>query len=221
MPLRGRRAAVLGDSISDGSSSNTGAGLGTWVDRYARLMGYQDMWRQGRGATGYITAGSFATFQTRVPLDIAPWDFDELIVWGGFNDSLGDQAEIAAAAALLYDTIQVALPACELIVVGCWSPSGSPGASLVNTNATLRTVAASHELPFIDTQSGEIINRSGEVVASQGSWITGTGNVGAPTGTGNADLYISADATHPNDAGHLYLSRRMYAARTALMLARG
>jgi hypothetical protein len=221
VPLSGRLAAVLGDSISDGSSANTGAGTGTWVDRYARLMGYTDMWRQGRGGTGYITPGSFATFQTRVALDVAPWDFQELIIAGGFNDSAGDQAAVATAAALLYDTIQVALPRCELIVVGCWAPSGSPGSGQVNTNATLRTVALSHELPFIDMQSGEVVDGSGAVIASQGQWITGTGNVGAPTGTGNADLYISSDGIHPNDSGHLYLSRRMYAARTALMLARG
>lgn len=217
VPLHGRRAAVLGDSISDGSSQNAGAGCGTWVDRYARLMGYPDMWRQGRGGTGYITPGSFATFQTRVAEDVAPWDFSELIIAGGFNDSAGSQSAIATAADLLYETVQVALPRCEIIVIGCWAPSGSPGSGQVNTNATLRAAALNAGLPFIDMQSGDVLNGDGDVVASQGSWITGTGNTGAPTGTGNADLYIGTDGIHPNDAGHVYLSRRVYAARLALM----
>jgi lysophospholipase L1-like esterase len=217
LPLVARRTAVLADSISDGSSQNTGAACGTWVDRYARMMGYPDMWRQGRGGTGYITAGSFATFQTRVTEDILPWNFDELIIWGGFNDSAGSQSEVATAADLLYETIQSGAPRCEIIVIGCWAPSGSPGSGQVNTNVTLRAAALNAGLPFIDTQSGEVLNASGTVIAEQGSWITGTGNTGAPTGTGNADLYIGTDGIHPNDAGHLYLSRRVYAARTALM----
>lgn len=218
MTLRGRRAAVLADSISDGSASNTGAGCGTWVDRYARLMGISDMWRQGRGGTGYITPGAFATFQNRVALDVAPWDFQELIIWGGFNDSGGSQSAIDSAARLLYETVQAALPKCKLIVVGCWSPSGSPSSGQINTNATLKTASRSFGLPFIDVLSGQVFDGSGSVVAEQGKWITGTGNAGSPVGDGNADLYVSADGIHPNDAGHVYLSRRMYAARTALMM---
>jgi hypothetical protein len=220
VPVPGRRVGVLGDSISDGSTQNAGAGCGTWVDRYARLMGYPDIWRQGRGGTGYITAGSFATFQTRATLDILPWAFDDLIIWGGYNDSAGSQSEVAAAANLLYATIQSALRNCKMIVMGCWSPTGSPGTGQVNTNVTLRAAALNNGLPFIDVQSGEVRDTAGTVIASQGQWITGTGNTGAPTGTGNADLYIGPDGVHPNDAGHLYLSRRVYEARLAL-LARG
>jgi lysophospholipase L1-like esterase len=216
VPLRGRRAGVLGDSISDGSSGNTGGGSGTWVDRYARLMGYCDVWRQSRGGTGYVTAGSFATFGGRVAGDVAPWAFDELIIWGGFNDSAQPQPEIEAAAGLLYEAVQSALPRCDIIVVGCWSPTGTPSSGQVSTNATLRTVALAAGLPFIDVQSGDVLDGAGAVVASQGKWITGSGNTGAQAGDGNADLYIGSDGIHPNDAGHVYLSRRMYAARTVL-----
>ncbi|HEX9832536.1 MAG TPA: SGNH/GDSL hydrolase family protein [Mycobacterium sp.] len=216
VPLRGRRAGVLGDSISDGSSGNTGGGAGTWVDRYARLMGYCDVWRQSRGGTGYITSGSFAVFQDRVAGDVAPWDFDELIIWGGFNDSTGSLSEIASAAALLYESVQSALPALDVIVVGCWSPGGTPSSGQANTNTTLRGAAQSAGLPFIDVQSGEVVDGSGTVIASQGKWITGTGDTGSPAGDGNADIYIGSDGIHPNDAGHVYLSRRMYAARTVL-----
>lgn len=45
---------------------------------------------------------------------------------------------------------------------------------------------------------------NGEAVTQVGGSLwTGTGKVGTTTGYGNADLYVSADGTHPTDAGHL------------------
>jgi lysophospholipase L1-like esterase len=43
------------------------------------------------------------------------------------------------------------------------------------------------------------------------AWISGSGNVSAPNGTGNADLYISADATHPTPAGIEFIAGRLAA----------
>lgn len=219
LPLAGGRLAVLGDSISDGSAMNTGAGCGTWVDRVGRLLGCTDVWRQGRGGTGYITAGSFAIFQDRLANDIILYSPDRLIIWGGYNDSGGSQPAIATAAALVFSTVQAALPNCQMTVIGCWSPTGSPSSGQVNTTATLKAAAASAGLPFISPQDGAIYNAAGTLVATHGTWITGTGHVGATTGSGNADLYVGSDTVHPTDAGHIYLTRRIYAALRALMPA--
>jgi len=41
-------------------------------------------------------------------------------------------------------------------------------------------------------------------------WITGTGNTGAPTGTGNADVFMYPPGVHPNQDGHDYYARRLY-----------
>jgi lysophospholipase L1-like esterase len=47
---------------------------------------------------------------------------------------------------------------------------------------------------------------SGATVTQVGpSHWTGTGKVGTTTGVGNCDLIVSADATHPSQAGHDYL----------------
>lgn len=44
---------------------------------------------------------------------------------------------------------------------------------------------------------------SGDTIKQVGNCLwTGTGKVGTPTGTGNCDLYVSSDGTHPTDAGH-------------------
>lgn len=209
VPLQGGRLMTFTDSLGDGSAQNTGAGCGTWVDRVARFLGSTDVWRQGRGGTGYITAGSYATFGNRVSADVVGWSPDRLIVWGGYNDNGGSQSAIGSAAASLYSTIRSGLPACDVYVIGCWSPTGSPAASITNTDATLRTAAAAAGYPFISPLTGGCYHASGALVATHGAFIT----------SANAAGYIGADAVHPNDAGHVYLARRITAAIRELMPA--
>jgi lysophospholipase L1-like esterase len=219
VPLQGGRFMTLTDSIGDGSAQNTGAGCGTWTDRLARFLGSTDQWRQGRGGTGYITAGSYTTFGNRVNADVIAWNPSRLVIFGGYNDNGGSQSAIATAAASLYSTIKAGLPSCEVYVLGCWSPSGSPAASITNTDTTLRTAAAAAGYPFVSPVTGSIYDATGALVATHGPWITGTGRVGATTGSGNADFYIGTDAVHPTDAGHIYLARRIAAAIRELMPA--
>jgi lysophospholipase L1-like esterase len=217
--LTGGRFMTLTDSIGDGSAQSLGGGCGTWTDRVARMLGCTDQWRQGRGGTGYITPGSFATFGTRLNADVIAWAPTRLIVAGGYNDNQGSQAAIKSAADSLYAAIRAGLPACEVYIIGCWSPTGTPAASIVSTDDTLRTAAATAKYPFISSLTGNCYDAAGVVVATHGQWITGTGNTSAPTGSGNADLYIGPDAVHPNDAGHIYLSRRVIASLRELMPA--
>lgn len=207
---RGGRLAVLGDSISDGSSENTGAGIGTWTYRAGRLLGCTDVWDQSRGGTGYITTGSFATLGNRVASDIEPYGFDRIIVWAGYNDNLGDQGAIDTAADSLYAALKDAVaPGGDIYVIGCWSPSGTPAGSVTSTDNTLAASAEAAGLPFISPLSGEVIDGSGTIVDAQGPWIT----------TATAAGYVGGDGVHPTDAGHTYLSRRIVEALKALMPA--
>lgn len=222
VPLQGGRLMVLGDSISDGAAGNVGGGSGTWFARAARLLGSTDAWEQGRGGTGYISAGTspvYAVFQDRIAQDVTPYSPDRLIIWGGYNDNTGSQSAIGTAAASLFSALKSALPACQMYVIGCWAPTGSPAGSITNTDATLRTQAAAAGIPFISPITGACYDATGALVATQGPWITGTGKVGSTTGTGNADTWISSDGVHPTDTGHIGLSRRITAAITALMPA--
>lgn len=207
--LDGGRFMALTDSIGDGSAQNTGGGCGTWVDRVGRTMGSTDVWRQGRGGTGYITAGSYATFGVRSPADVVAWNPNRLVIWGGYNDSSGLQSDIQTAANSLFSAIKAGLPFCEVLVLGCWSPSGSPGSTLTNTDATLRTAAATAGYPFVSPITGSIYNSAGSLVNTHGAFITAA----------NAATYIGADAVHPNDAGHIYLARRIGTAWRELMPA--
>jgi len=207
-----KRIMILGDSISGGSSMNTAGGAGTWFPRAARLLGYSDIWNESLGGTGYITAGSFATLGTRAPIDVIPNAPDTLIISAGYNDNGGSQPSISSAAAGLYSAIKAGLPNAAIYVIGCWSPSGSPATSITNTDNTIKAAAAAANLPFISPLTGGIYNSAGTLIATHGAWITGTGRVGATTGSGNADTYIGTDAVHPTDAGHKYLGDRVTAA---------
>lgn len=202
VPLQGGRLMVLGDSIPDGSAQNTGAGAGTWFHRAARLLGSTDAWAQGRGGTGYITPGAYATFGDRAPVDVVGWAPDRLAVWGGYNDSGGSQSAIGAAATSLFSTIKTGLPTCQVLVLGCWSPTPSPGAGITNTDTTLRTAAAGAGFPFVSPLSGAVYDAAGSLLATHGAFIT----------SGNAASYVGGDNVHPTDAGHVYLSRRIVAA---------
>lgn len=219
LPLRGGRFMALTDSLGDGSALNTGAGCGTWVDRVGRMLGCTDIWREGRGSTGYTAPGQYATFGVRAEVDVIPHAPDRLVIWGGYNDASSDQTQIAAAATALFTRLKAALPRCQVFVVGCWSPTGTPASSHTATTATLRTAAAVAGFPFVNPQTGGIFNAAGALVATHGPWITGTGNTSAPKGDGNADFYVGSDGVHATDAGHEYLAGRMYAFIATVMPA--
>lgn len=52
---------------------------------------------------------------------------------------------------------------------------------------------------------GPSINQLAQSPTQSGTWQTGEGRVGATTGKGNGDLYVSSDAVHPSAAGVSYL----------------
>lgn len=206
----GGRFMVFGDSISDGSSFNTGGGGGTWFHRAARLLGSNDPWDQSRGGTGYITPGAYAILADRVNADVIAWNPSRLVIWAGYNDNTGSQSAISIAAASLYAAIKTGLPMCETYVIGCWSPTGSPATSITNTDNTLKAAAAAAGFPFISPLTGGCYDATGALVATHGAFITAA----------NASAYVNAtDNVHPNDAGHVYLSRRITAAIRQLMPA--
>ncbi|MFD1277442.1 SGNH/GDSL hydrolase family protein [Streptomyces kaempferi] len=200
---------VFGDSLSDGSAQNTGAGAGTWFARAARLLGATDAWEQARGGTGYVTVGSYATLADRLAADVIAWAPDRLIVWAGYNDNGANQATLKTAVDSLYAAIKAGLPNCQVFVIGCWSPTATPATSISNTDATLRTAAASAGFPFISPLTGSCYDATGALVTTQGAWIT----------SANIAAYIGGDSVHPTDAGHVYLSRRITDALRALMPA--
>lgn len=209
-PVPAERWLVMGDSISGGSAENTGAGNGTWVQRTGDYLGWRDGWNQSIGGTGYVaTSGSSVAIPARTDQDVVAYAPDHLVLWAGYNDQLESQSSIASAASQTLQKVATGSPGTSTYVVGPWSKSGTPVASLTATDETLRQVAAQAGVPFVSPRTGTVYGADGQVAAYQRPWITGTGNAGAPNGTGNADQYVSQDGVHPTDAGHRYIAQRM------------
>jgi lysophospholipase L1-like esterase len=210
----GPRVLLLGDSFVEGTGTTINLmGLG---NQAARLLGWRDAWNSGVGGTGYTTdAGTpgKTTFRGRVQADVIARNPDIVIVAGGLNDhSVGATgAQVQTEAGLLFDAILAGLPQVTLIATGPWNNSGNvPTARFVDIRDGIHNaLVASGGHCFIDNVGGpEPENANVNLYVNQG-WITGTGHVGATTGSGNADLYTGPDGVHPTQAGHDYFGHRL------------
>lgn len=209
------RAMVYGDSYTEGTGA--GASFLGYPQTLGHLTGWHDLWNSGVGGTGYLNdagGGGKTTFRGRVADDLVAYAPDVVIVAGGINDYVGHTAaDIGTEAGLLFAAIRSGVPGVTLIVLGPWDNAGTvPTANFVQTRDALRVAALANGASlFIDNiggpypWSGNVNNYTGQ------GWITGTGHVGATTGSGNADLYIASDAVHPSQAGHDYLAHRLAA----------
>lgn len=204
------RIMGFGDSITDGSAQNQGAGQGTWLKRFGRLIGIGDTWDQSRGSTGYISPGTFVPLPDRAQRDVVFYNPDVVIMWAGYNDQTVDPGllgQIRTAANATIDTIRAGLPNVEIIMGGVWEPTGAPTQSPIVTNDVLRSVAFAKDIPFVDMQSGKVYDRYEQVVFDNGGpWITAT----------NATVFIGADNVHPTNAGHQYVAYKWFQAYAAL-----
>jgi lysophospholipase L1-like esterase len=204
------RIMGFGDSITDGSAQNQGAGQGTWLKRFGRLVGIADTWDQSRGSTGYISPGTFTTLPLRAQRDVVSYNPDVVIMWAGYNDQTivpESLAEIKAAASLTVDIIRAGVPNVEIIMGGVWEPTGTPSQSPLLTNDVLRNVAFAKDIPFVDMITGKVYDRFERVVLDNGApWIT----------SANTSTFVGGDNVHPNNAGHQYLAYKWFQAYASL-----
>lgn len=226
VPAYQDRTLILADSITGGSTPNNGWAMGTWLHRVALMMGWEDVWNQSIGGTGYVATNNLANFGARATgtvtgstggaNDIGQYALangnTRVIIFGGYNDTASTVATIQSAAATLYQNVKAALPTAQIIVFGCYSPTATAGATLTtltNIDAGLQSTAAAAGLPFISPITGSVYNQRGTLITTQGPWITAA----------NQAAYLGVDGVHPNDAGHVYLARRIASALQSLQKA--
>lgn len=203
---RTHRAVFIGDSITEGvGASDSFLGFSLIA---SRLLGWGFPYVAGSGGTGYIEPGLYATLQNRLPeMALSTLQPTEVVIALGLNDMTrvinagNDATAVQTAAALALSTISTQAPSATLYTVGPLHPHpGKPvtDATLLAIRSAIRTASLANNASFIDPFGG-----------LTDPWITGTGKVGAPTGDGNADIYISSDGTHPSTAGHEYYGRKV------------
>lgn len=158
-----------------------------------RALGWSDNWDDTEGGSGYqVNLGGGLNYQNRISSECNS-NGDIFLIWGGLNDPLtGEQA-----AVLNYlRTLRACQPGKPIIVFGVPQPGGV--GEITKEQAIQAAVQQFNDpLAFFIPVSTD----------PTGAWITGTGNVAAPTGSGNGDVYISADGTHPTASlGNPYLA---------------
>jgi len=161
---------------------------------------------------------------------------DLFITAGGINDNnsaaalpLFASAEQArssfdSAVAGYYRELRAALPQAVLVALGPWAPRESAPTEPVTLSKanTIRAAlqAAGGLWVFVDNLRGGWFNSAGASGGfAGGPWQTGTGRLGATTGIGNGDRFVSADGTHPTAAGCLHLGTRLAVDLRAAILA--
>lgn len=206
------RAAFFGSSIECGGNSFPLRGDLGWTAQAAKLLGWQDARNLGLGGTGYINSqgGTALNYAGHIAdaTAIAP---DVVVVGGPINDQLETPAAITAAAAAFLGQVRTALPGTLIIALGTFPAASGPA----DTAISAENAVAAAVLQLADPLT-RFVPLSTD---PDGLFLSGTGNVSAPTGTGTADLYISDDGTHPTQAGIDATARHIAARISSLVLS--
>lgn len=193
------------------------------AQRAMRLAGCRYVLNAGIGGTGYVvTAGKYNVMQLLQNNSFAVFAPDIVVFGYGYNDGASGsgvtpaQAVVNALAAWVLARQQA--PNALIHVLGPWSANKSATASMIAMDAALEAAF----LAWADARSswespitGSSILR-GIKTAGVEAWTTGSGSVGATTGTGNSDIYTGSDASHPSPSGRA----NVYVPRVVAALAR-
>lgn len=170
---------------------------------------------QQYGGSGYYATNGFNGYEDRLRANIAAQAKTPAIVYtaGGINDP---QSALTTKAAIdsYFSYCAASVPDALHIVMGPWCPkqsyiNGTDKYTEITSwiNSALRNSGLKYYI-FLDTVAGGWETGWGTSRTGSEPWITGSGYVGGTTGTGNADIYISNDQTHPSSDGVEYLLRR-------------
>jgi len=133
----------------------------------------------------------------------------------GHNDTISTNAAftptaVQAEVTTLLTQAKAKWPTARIFVIGNMYLPGSPvGSDVTNANAAILAACQAvlpklnGTLPFIDTVTTP--------------WFSGTGRVGALSGTGNSDLCTDTDNVHPTPWGHIAYGRRLAQAFTQIL----
>ena len=187
---------IVGDSYAQGTGTTITNDGFPWIA--GDFLGFKDTVGSGVGGEGWNSAnGSDFTPIQRIN-DWITKNPDIVVFALGINGF--DETGYQAAVTSVLTATRTALPNIPIIVLGAWAGSPGPNSQVLLKEPKIQaavTALADPYMKFVPVSTDP-----------KGAWVYGTGRVGATTGDGNMDVYISSDQTHPNDAGHFYLGYR-------------
>ncbi len=218
-PLQGGlRVIVHGDSYVQGDASAVAtAPHPTLAGCLGLLLGQDDCRPSGVGSTGFLARGAgLNTAVDRVDADIIAQTPDAIIDLMGLNDELAvaqngqDATQFAREVERWILAIRKALPDSPIFMTGPMSPKAA-SVSRLAVAAAKRAVAERWQ-----SEGVYFLENLGDA-----PWVSGTGQVAAPRGDGNADWVTGGvdgqDGAHPTPAGAAYLAVRIAGAMQAAL----
>lgn len=195
---RGPRTIAFGDSYTGGATGANGAAYTTWLSAMADSLGWEDIYQNAVGSTGYIEtiSGQANSVMGQINRAVAAnVDPEVVICTAGHNDTQ-PLASIVASAVSAFAAIREAWPNALVVCGGPWWVGGSGAMSGWSTRESELFAAVDADI-FIPQATGPGV-----------PWFTGTGRIGSTTGSGNSDVYVYSDTVHPTQAGHDYAGVR-------------
>jgi lysophospholipase L1-like esterase len=205
-----QRMFVVGDSwVAAGGASIV---YNAFPQVMADLLGIRDIWNGGVGGTGYLATASGTQRNYRQRLsDMITAAPGIVVIEDASNDLAFTPAAVQTEVMTYLSAIiqQPVLTGVPIVVTGI-----NGGNIPTATTAPFETAIAN----AVAAINNPLVYFIPNISSPAGPYMTGTGNATAPNGTGNCDLYISSDNTHPNDAGHAYIARCLAADIARLVL---
>jgi|GEM_PF-2034125 len=205
-PVSGPRLNVMCDSYGD---TFTAGPMGGWPYRVAQRLGFEDVWVNGQGGTGFIAnnGGALCTYRERLNDFVArmpanPATPAVFVTAASINDSAPADATLQAEV-LAYWTQFFTTPAYEASFaaqIGMLRSSGSTPADSKHNAVKAGFLAAQAIYDPTGRRSAYIETRgTGYDVMTVG------GYAGATNGNGNTDFYNAGDAAHPTPEGAWFI----------------
>jgi lysophospholipase L1-like esterase len=234
------RAAAFTDSYGQQLTYNWAGGGGIFTEACAEL-GINIHEINAVGGSGYYadTTGAFTgnglNGVARLPY-FQYFQPDILITNFGINDAAASPppvpTNVVNAVNSYYAQFRTYYPNAVAVTLGSFCPIetnlNTTTRSYTAMNAVIKAAVATMTGPWVfinvqgSTQGGLVdwYNSSGASgrVTSE-NFFTGNGRVGTTTGTGNGDLYLSADGTHPSILGAQAISRYIATAMRRAIIA--
>jgi lysophospholipase L1-like esterase len=195
---RGPRHIAFGDSYTGGATGANGAAYTTWLSAAADSLGWEDTYQNAVGSTGYLeTIGGYAnTVAGQVARAVAAGVTPEVVICTAGHNDTQPQSSIVAAAVSAFAAMRAAWPSALIVCGGPWWVGGATAMAAWAARETAIFSAVDADV-FIPQATGPGV-----------PWFTGSGRVGATTGSGNSDAYVYSDNVHPTQAGHDYAGVR-------------
>lgn len=234
----GLKARVVMDSFAVTTAPQIGFGAtDTLGERVCRDLGLEYVLDTHEGGTGYLLNGSNSrknALYVAQNNDFSALGVDVVLMGGLMSNDVGAgtyaAAEIAAAFAATFKELRRQHPAALICVFSGWYSSAAAQSNMNAADAAMQSAFialndpnSAWESPITGTRVTPLFRSQASLVSAGLPWFSGYGYVGAPTGSGNSDIYRGIDnGGHPSPAGKAaWLVPRLVESAERMLLAHG